>query len=104
MNMAKRAIGVGLFTGGLLLAAPAGTAFADNALSDAVGGLNGAVQNVVNQNNNGLQGITAINNAGLQNGVASLNSAAQAGVPATQSLLTAANGFVQFAVQGLLGK
>lgn len=104
--------------GGLMLGAPAAMAFADggpldSAVSAAVSGANGAVQNVVNQNNSGLQGITAINNTGLQAvtginntglqaGVASLNSAAQAAVPATSYVVTRANGFVRFAVQGLL--
>lgn len=102
---AAEALGVGLPAGGLLLAGPAGMAFADGGLVGfAVGGANGEAQNLVNQNNKGLQGITAINNAGAQAGVASLNSAAQAAVPATTSTVTAANGLVKFAVQGLLGK
>jgi hypothetical protein len=114
-NKVTKAVGIGLFTGGLLLTVPTGMAFADNALGAAVNGVNGAVQNVVTQNNNGLQGVTAINNngaqgitginnSGLQSGVSSVNSAAQASVPAAQSTLTSANGLVKFAVQGLLGK
>ena len=92
-NELAKAAGVGLVAGGLLLAAPAGMAFADSALSDAVSGVNGAVQNVVNQNNQGAQGITdinnsglqsntALNNSGLQSGVSSVNSAVQSAVPA----------------------
>lgn len=116
-NKAVRALGVGLIAGGMLVAAPAGMAFADGGLggllSSAVDGANDAVQNVVDQNNKGLQGITEINNEGLQSivdqnnkglqsGVGSLNDAVQATVPATQSTLTAANGLVKFAVHGLL--
>jgi hypothetical protein len=80
MNKAVKAVGVGLVAGGLLLATPAGIAFADGGLSDAVGGVNGAVQNVVNQNNKGLQGITAINNGGLQSNTSLNNSGLQNGV------------------------
>ena len=36
MNKATKAVGVGLVAGGLLLAAPAGMAFADGALDSAV--------------------------------------------------------------------
>jgi hypothetical protein len=115
MNNAAKAVGVGLVAGGLLLAAPAGMAFADSGLTSAVNGVNGAVQNVVNQNNQGAQGITAINNgglqsntalnnSGLQNGVSSLNDGAQLLIPTTSSTLTALNGLVKFSVQGLLGK
>jgi hypothetical protein len=116
MNKAVKTVGVGFIAGGLLLAAPAGIAFADSALGSAVNGVNGAVQNVVNQNNQGAQGITAINNGGLQsntdlnntglqNGVSSLNGAAQSGVPSTTTyVVTSLNGLVKFSVQGLLGK
>lgn len=93
MNKATKAVGVGLVASGLLLAAPAGMAFADNALGDAVGGLNGAVKNVVNQNNKGLQGITAINNGGLQSNTTLNNTGLQNGVASL-------NGFLQ----GLFGK
>ena len=106
-NVMAKAVGVGLVAGGLLLGAPAAMAFAtggplDSTVNAAVNGANGAVQNLVNQNNAGLQGVTAINNGGLQAGVSSLNSAAQAAVPATTSAVTSTNGFVRFAVQGLL--
>jgi hypothetical protein len=115
MSHTTKAVGVGLVAGGLLLAAPAGIAFADSALTSAVNGANGAVQNVVNLNNQGAQGITAINNTGLQAntatnntglqaGVSSLNDGAQLIIPTTTSTLTSLNGLVKFSVQGLLGK
>lgn len=107
-----KAVGVGLFAGGLLLGAPAALASADT-LSDAVSSVNDAVQGVVETNNDGLQGVTAINNdglqsnttlnnAGLNNGVDSLQAAAAAGNTTTQTTVTKLNTFVKFSVFGLL--
>jgi len=104
MNNATKAIGVGFVAGGLLLAAPAGIAFADSGLTSAVNAANGAVQNVVNLQNQGAQGITAINNTGLQNNTATNNTGLQAGVSSINSNVVPLNNLVKFSVQGLLGK
>jgi hypothetical protein len=80
-----------------------GVAFADGRLlGSVVGGANGAVQNLVNQNTTGRPRSDRDQQGGTQSSVGSLNSATRAAVPATMSTVTAANGLVNFAVQGLL--
>ncbi|MDR3663588.1 MAG: hypothetical protein P4L86_24925 [Mycobacterium sp.] len=101
-----KVVGVGLVAGGLMLAAPAGMAFADSGSLGAVGSaVNteiGSGQHFVNHNIGGLQGIAAINNNGLQAGVNSLNSGVLSGSTATSSVLGAGSSLGNFAVQSLL--